>query len=226
MRILAGLVFCVIADAQAFTCAYPAGSPTILRLEGISELLEDIVLICKGGTPTPAGQLVPTVNFTVTSSAPVTNARTAEGATDALLLIDEPNTPSATLGRTPPINFVAAPLTPGGPPSVVGVGSGPPSQVGSVYDGKETHGNAFQGRVQGSNSVIWNAPFDPPGLGLTRTFRITNLRVNAAAVGASGQVQVKLDFQQTTGANLAVSIPDQANILATVQPGLATAGTG
>ena len=42
-----------------------AASVKLIRAEGLAESVGDLVLSCTGGTPTPAGQAVPTINITV-----------------------------------------------------------------------------------------------------------------------------------------------------------------
>ncbi len=42
----------------AFICNANAGTPVIVRTEGITELVGDLILNCTGGTPTPAGQKI------------------------------------------------------------------------------------------------------------------------------------------------------------------------
>jgi hypothetical protein len=77
------------------TCSAQAGTSPLSRLEGNTELLGDIVLVCTGGTPTPAGQVVRPINITVDLNTNLTSKITSSfGATnfsEALLLVDEPN---------------------------------------------------------------------------------------------------------------------------------------
>ena len=49
----------------------------VVRAEGYTELVGDIVLNCTGGAPTLAGQLVPQVNFTVFLNTNVTSKITS-----------------------------------------------------------------------------------------------------------------------------------------------------
>ena len=43
-----------------FTCTANAGTPVIVRVEGITELVGDLLLQCVGGQPTPKGILTGT----------------------------------------------------------------------------------------------------------------------------------------------------------------------
>jgi hypothetical protein len=94
-----------IANAQAFTCTANAGTPVIVRVEGITELVGDLLLQCVGGQPTPKGQPVNVTNLRLTLNTNITSKllSSINGAqfTEALLLIDEPypndsNTPQNT----------------------------------------------------------------------------------------------------------------------------------
>src|SRR5882724_8299450 len=98
----------------ALQCIANAGVPPTVRVEGLTELVGDVVLQCTrgpGAVPTPLGQPVPMVNITVRYNAPLTNAHLPDGPSDALLLIDEPNT-QGTLPTIPPINFAPTPVPP------------------------------------------------------------------------------------------------------------------
>jgi len=85
---------------QAFTCVANAGTPVIDRVEGITELVGDLLLQCVGGQPTPLGQPVPTTNIRLSLNTNVTSRLlgTADSGgragvsnfADALLLIDDP----------------------------------------------------------------------------------------------------------------------------------------
>ncbi|MEI9812530.1 MAG: hypothetical protein WDO18_07550 [Acidobacteriota bacterium] len=83
------------ASAQV-QCSSSAGVPPIIRAEGFTELVGDYVMDCVGGIQTSVGFPVPAVNITVTINAPITSRLLGEPSqvgtfTEALLLIDEPN---------------------------------------------------------------------------------------------------------------------------------------
>ncbi len=65
LALLAGLSVPVRAQAPPFACTTNVAVPPIVRGEGYTELIGDITLNCTGGIPTPLGQAVPPVNFTV-----------------------------------------------------------------------------------------------------------------------------------------------------------------
>jgi hypothetical protein len=101
--LLAGVV--VPAEAQVVSCAVSSPPAALARLEGNTELLSDLVLSCTGGTPTGAGLVVPQINITVILNTNETSRVTASSATsvsfsEALLLMDEPNSGNPTGGTT------------------------------------------------------------------------------------------------------------------------------
>jgi hypothetical protein len=57
----------------AFTCVANAGVPPIVRSQGVTELVGDLVLNCTGGTPTPAGAPIPTSNVQIFLNTNVTS---------------------------------------------------------------------------------------------------------------------------------------------------------
>ena len=106
--LLAGLT--VPASAQPVTCNSSVTVTPIVRSQGLAELVGDLVLYCTGGTPTAAGNPVPAVNITVFLNTNITSkvlgtqlAAFGNGQTsqldEALLIIDEPNSPNS-LGIT------------------------------------------------------------------------------------------------------------------------------
>ncbi|HZT29964.1 MAG TPA: hypothetical protein VFA33_08785 [Bryobacteraceae bacterium] len=160
------------ASAQiALTCNATVVPPA-LRAEGLTELVGDIVLSCTGGTPQPAGVL-PTANISVFLNAPVTSRLSGSGVTngaETLLIIDDPATAQQ--------NGCVGAL--GGSTCLQnGNGVGNEFKTGAAA-------NVYQGGVSGSTVTFNGVPIDPPGTTGVRTFRITNVRVNATAVAPGG----------------------------------------
>ena len=103
-----------------------------------------MVLACTGGTPTPAGDAVPQVNFTVFINTNLTSKITASSGTtnfnEALLLVDEPNrlvSPTIAVIAHPLLNCGQAGAPDKGPagPGVCSiVSTGNPTQT---YDGTQ-----------------------------------------------------------------------------------------
>jgi len=210
MIILSPGVAVPIFAAADFNCQVLT-VPTLVRAEGMTEPVGDIVLSCTGGTPTPAGQPVPQVNITVLFNATVTTRMVASGQfTEALLLVDEP---VSTIHPTQPLlncgNTEAPDNGDLGPGVCSIVSTGDP---GSTYDatpngygaatcdgtngrpGANSYGcgrpNAFQGQLGTPQSpgqlnaiTFFNVPLDPPGEAATRTLRITNIRANVVPLG-------------------------------------------
>jgi len=214
----AGLaLFTGLASAQVFTggvgssagplaCTANVANPTQARSEGYAELLGDITIFCTGGTTTAPGSAVPTANITVSLNNTLVTSRifsSGTGASEALLLIDEPGTSPTTpsVGTVLPQTLCAS--------STIGAGIGGCSTVvGTVTNagGTATAGvipagatvgtpgtvpNVFQGLVRG-NQVIFNGVpiLAPVTAGFARVFRITNIRGNAAQfAGQAGNFQ-------------------------------------
>lgn len=199
------------ASGVPFQCLANAGVPPSIRANGLTELAGDLTLNCTGGTPTPAGQAFPQFNFTVLLNTNVTGRITGQSEfSEALLFVDEPA--SASNPTRPMLNCgnAGAPDNGNSGPGVCSaISTGNPA---TSYDGipngfgaaacdgaggrpaANTYGcgrpNVFQGRIGAPSSpgqlnaiTYFNVPVDPPGNSTTRTFRITNVRVNAASVG-------------------------------------------
>jgi hypothetical protein len=204
VALLAGLT--VPANAQS-TCTVGSGVNTLIRAEGYTDLVGDIVLTCTGGTPTATGVIVPQVDFLVTLNGTITSRITASltggsGAsmTEALLLADDPNSTKWNNSVPHPISNCGRSgedSSPAGPGVCSIVSTGTPAQT---YDGTAaTPGvygtgrpNVFQGRQASvlagsiSNTVQFlGIPYDPPAPGANRTIRIVNLRVNGNGYGVA-----------------------------------------
>jgi hypothetical protein len=206
VALLAGLT--IPASAQTpLSCTNNSGAPVIVRQQGITEQVGDLVFTCTGGIPTTAGSPVQQVTFTVSLTAPVTSRLTSSsGFTEALLIVDEPN---SSLNTNPILNC-GAPGAPDGGVSgpgvcqILGVGPGVASQT---YNGTAGHPNVFQAHqlsASQSNSLVWSSvPFDPPGTSTTRTLRFTNIRADAESLGISAsltaaQISAVVNVQPST----------------------------
>jgi hypothetical protein len=230
VALLTGLATTASAQiAPATQCTPISGgvTPTI-RVEGYTELLGDLVLLCQGGVPTPAGQQVPQVTFQLFLNTQVTSRITASPFLEALLIVDEPNSasnptrPVLNCGNTgAPDNTVAGP----GVCSITSTGN-----PATTYDGTTGRPNVFQGRlapVQNTgeqNSVVWTGvPFDPPGTLVNRVLRFTNIRANANRLnlGSSFVTNSVVVSISVSGAT-AITIPISLYTLAFIQRGLAS----
>src|SRR5580704_8000043 len=92
VAVLLGLGSSTAYAQGAFTCNTNAGSPNIVRGEGVAELVGDLILNCTGGTPTRGGQFIPLSNVQVSLNTNITSRiiSNATGASEAEILIDEP----------------------------------------------------------------------------------------------------------------------------------------
>ena len=109
MALLAGLT--MPASAQTFNCTSSTSVPPLVRAEGYTELVGDLILDCTGGVPTPPNQLVAQANIAVNLDTFVSSKITALCGTaagtcstapgsggntemlESLIIFDEPNSP-------------------------------------------------------------------------------------------------------------------------------------
>jgi large repetitive protein len=256
---LAVVLLCAgLASAQqggggstTFTCSVNTASTPTLRSEGITEQIGDIVIICSGGATVTPGALAPSVNITVSLTSQVTSRLlNSASVSEALLLIDDPNTspPGAILlpGFGGNAGFIPCPnpsatqngcAGPGAPAanrtveaSIVGPG-GLPFQVGVQPPAGPAPGtaawNTYQGVVTGNQVTFYGVPVVPPGTTANRTLRITNVRVNASGIGggsASGALPVQASILTSNPSALPISNPTP--IVAFVQQSLSTSVAG
>ncbi|MBM3783732.1 MAG: hypothetical protein FJW30_05185 [Acidobacteria bacterium] len=208
------------ANAQqvaAFSCVGNAGVPPIVRAEGITEIVGDLVLNCSGGTPTALGATVPQTNVQIFLNTNVTSRLLDDPWSEALLMIDEPG-PAAQRY-----------CTLAGGCAISGVGSA--AGLDGVADGVDYNeagtsttlpANVFMGRQSGANSILWQGvPIDPPGTTATRIVRITNVRANANQLGVSSTLiptQIVMFISATGTTSVPINNPQQT--VAFIQPGL------
>ncbi|QOY91035.1 InlB B-repeat-containing protein [Paludibaculum fermentans] len=106
--------------------------------------------------------------------------RTSGAVAEALLLVDDPA----------PQNQQACPGDP----------------VSCGWTGGAKGANVFQGKVLGRSAIAFQGiPLDPPGDGKSRTFRMTNLRVDASGLNlqvlSGGQVQASVTMTPSSGSS-------------------------
>jgi len=214
---------------QSVLCVANAGVPPIVRAEGITELVGDVLLNCTGGTPTPVGSNIPLSNITVFLNTNITSriVGPASNASEALLLIDEPF-PSGPNPLTPqPANSAAqgycAVSTTTGSLSGCGITA---TGGGIGASGPYRTTNIFQAQQVSANSVAWlGVPLDAPGTTLTRTLRFTNVRANACQLGVSSTLiptQIVMFIAVNGSQQVTINNPQQT--VAFIQPGLVVGG--
>jgi len=183
--VIAASSFLPLAEAengpgQPFTCVANAGTPLIIRTEGITELVGDLLLQCTGGTPTASGKPVPVSNLRLTLNTHITSrlldgGYVGGGYTEALLMIDEPQPSQQKVCGAPGTSYNGD-----GTCTVFGTGTG----VGTYN--APTASTVYVGRTSSINAIEWDGvPIDPPGTNLTRIIRLTNVRANATRLGLS-----------------------------------------
>ena len=90
VALILGSAVTASAQTAAFQCVANAAVPTLVRSEGLTELVGDLVLNCTGGNPTPAGAPVPAVNIQIFLNTAVTSDLLSSPWSEALLMLDEP----------------------------------------------------------------------------------------------------------------------------------------
>lgn len=155
MVVLLALISSPQLHAQTLVCTANTAEPPLLASNEISARAAEIVMTCRGGTPTPAGSPIPDVDIEIETEVSFTSRLLAPAQpSEALLLIDEPLPEQQVVCLTPHAGCI---------PQLSGA-AGP---------------NVYPGFVAGSLIRFTKIPFDPPGSG-TRVFRFVNLRVNAS----------------------------------------------
>jgi large repetitive protein len=240
------LVFAGIASAQVtgggttpLTCNVNTSATPILRSEGITEQVGDIVITCSGGAVLPNGAAASLVNITVSLTSQVTSRLLGTGASEALLLIDEPNSglPAVVPGFGPGQPFTDC-TTPNS--GAIAGGCGPVTvltQTGTDTKGYQTAvtsaspitaaPNVYQGLVSGNQVTFLGVPVVPPGTNGNRVFRITNVRINASGIGggtASGSLPVQASISTSNPSALPISNPTP--LVGFVQASLSTSVGG
>jgi len=214
------LVFTGVASAQVtgtvqqMICVAGTAVPPQLRTEGYTELVGDITLNCSGGTAPVDGAVIPPANIVVNLQGIITSRLIGNGGTanssEALLLIDELGSGLTGLGPSEPQFLCNAPLT--GCQAYVGTVSGQTAPV-TTSGGTTYAQNVFQGVTSGSQVTFFGVPILPPvSTGVSRVYRITNLRVNANGITGGGSgfqsvlAQISVNNVQVSVTNPTVTV--------------------
>ncbi|QOY91034.1 InlB B-repeat-containing protein [Paludibaculum fermentans] len=154
--LLCGSVLPLAAQNGPLTCSASTSTTRPIRASEIAALVGEIEITCTGGTPTAAGNPVPTVDVQVYFNTDYTG-RILGTFTETLLLIDRP-----------------------APASQVACTSNP-NQCG--WTGGTKGPNVFPSQSPALNAVaFYGIPLDPPGNGGTRRFTIRNVRLDVSAI--------------------------------------------
>jgi len=227
------------ANSLLACVATAAGTPE-LRPEGYTELAGDIVISCTGGPVLQQGASIPTTNIVIymAPAVPITSRfLSSNGASEALLIIDEAGA-NITTGATPNGNTGYGPMavqslcTTAQQQAVGGSscnafvgkdGSGGYEVAVTAAGGTTAAQNVYQGKVGdfGANSVtFYNVPVLPPATsGVTRTFRITNIRVPVPGGNLSGTLQAII----STSPNQTLPVAGTAINIGVVGPSMTAA---
>lgn len=241
LSLFVGLAAAQTTTPAPLTCtASAAGTPTI-RSEGFTELVGDIVITCSGGTTPNPGTQLPFANFTIYMNTSVTSRLLgSNGASEALLMIDEPGAPNVS-GGTPPYgqtqtqnvcnsSFANYSGGTGGPATgctayAATVPTGTYAGTTQMSGTQGTFGNApnvFQGSVTGNQVTFFGVPILAPGTNGSRIFRITNVRVNAAGLNASGTAPAPVNAFISVSGSTALPLVNSQVVVGYATPGLST----
>jgi hypothetical protein len=219
---------------QGESCSAQGTVSTPLRAEGFTEQTGDIIIVCTGGQTLSQTANIPLVNITVFYTTAVTSRilddKTPNNAnqykSEALLLIDEPNTGiggtvgtgigQVQYGQTQPLNpclnsFQGCVETVGAP--VSGFSTASPGY------------NVYQGLTAGNSVTFYGIPALPPGTIGSRIYRITNVRVNATVGGIASGTQSINGYISVSGA-ASFPISNAQPVVGYVQPSLSAAPNG
>jgi len=241
-------LFVGLASAQTtggaggpLTCTASVAVPPQLRAEGMTEVIGDIVITCTGGSLPPGGvgSVIPTANVTVSLGTQVTSRllgnNGATNSSEALLLIDEPGAtgliaPVAGFGPAAPQSLCATPSVGAGPGGCVeyvanGIaanGSGTIPVASSSTTGPVATFNVFQGLVSSNQVTFQGIPIlAPVTSGVSRVFRITNVRANVSGLGGGGLPgTTQLLASVSISGSTSVPINNPVQIAGFVQSGL------
>jgi hypothetical protein len=200
-------LWCAIALAvlpvSAQMMCMVSAMPTQVRVEGVTEHLGDIVIICDGGIPTAAGHPIPLMNVSVAlSNSQFTNRVFVDGTADALLLIDDPfpadpfpNGATGPAGNSGPQKFCVA----------NGVSDCSLTGTGGMSNPYQNTKNVFQGIATTLSGVVYleflGVPIDPPGADNVRVLRIANLRGDITPIPAGQTVNAIVSISGLSIAN-------------------------
>ncbi len=91
---------CTALAAQSLRCRTRVENFAFVRVEGLAEIVGDLVIECTGGTPTPAGQQLPSVDFEVELNTEVSSRILEGNRLEALIFIDDPAPAAQVFGKT------------------------------------------------------------------------------------------------------------------------------
>jgi hypothetical protein len=235
------------SNTGTFTCSTNTAVTPNLRAEGYTEVVGDILLVCTGGIPpaTNTTTPVPTANFVVYLNTPITSRllATSGGASEALLMIDEPGASATETGEGPTLaqvlcNSATFGAGVGGCTEYLGTAAVPGSTIGgepvSVVPSASTctasspcaqGANVFQGIVSGNQVTFFGIPVIAPSTSGNRVYRITNIRANANGIVAGGPTPGQVTASISISSSTSINLTNSTLTVGYVQQGLSTANT-
>jgi len=222
------ILFAGLASAQVsgtpLECSATVSVPPLLRAEGFTEQIGDIVLTCTGGYTTQytVGAPLPTANVTVSLATQVTSRLINGSVSEALLLIDEPG---SGLTAVVPGSGPQAPQTVCSSASN-GAGVGGCQQYPVLVGGIAVQSsssttvtapaNIYQGlwsSVAPNQIQFDGIPILPPVTsGVSRVYRITNIRANVnglSGAGFAGTQQLSASVSISSSTSVTLNTPIQ-----------------
>jgi hypothetical protein len=222
-----------MAFGQQISCGTQGTVSTPLRAEGFTEATGDVVITCQGGQALAPGLPVPLVNLTLYYTTTVTSrllgapSNAGQTPSEALLLIDDPNTNPNALQVGTGANQVQYGQTLGFLPCTTYL-TGCAQTAGPTVSGFTTAipgNNVYQGVTAGNSVTFYGIPVLPPSTVGSRVYRVTNVRVNATQGGITAGTQpIQAYISVSTPSSLPIS--NAYPIVGYVQPGLKAAVKG
>jgi hypothetical protein len=219
---------------QLIPCTVSASSAPNLRAEGTTERPGDPVITCASTITAASGAVADRATIVFNYGVPITSRAdstktTISGAdyyaSEALLMIDEPNTrlgtaPVPTFAENAPIIFCGFNTSCGAVLFITSTG------YYAMQDGAGNRGaNTYQCGIQtGANNgkiTCFNVPIIPPGPNANRVFRLVNVRLTPG----SGAITPSITVTAATGAVNGLSLTNNSATVGTPATSLTTSVT-
>ena len=194
--------------AGSLACSAAAASIPQLRAEGYTELVGDILISCTGGPAYATGATVPITDITVymAPNSAITSRlfSSTTNVSEVALLIDEPGSGLSTsvVGQYGPKAPQSLCVSNTGCQAFVGVDASGIAVAVTAVGGTTASQNVYQGYLNqvGANTVtFYGVPVLPPvTTGLTRVFRITNIRFPAVGLSNQAPIQATISTSPST----------------------------
>ncbi len=181
LALLAGaLLFASVASAAPYGCT-ASPTQTLVRVEGLAELVGDIVLFCSGDVPNPAVGIQNVIIRVTVDTTNITSNLLSGVVTEGTLILNEGLTAG---GRAYEGYTSVSPFTP-------------------QTDGSQ---NVYQGVKVADNAIEWQGVvIAGPNSNPFSIIRLTNVRVNAAGLAVGAPVVAHVNITSPTSFPIAFS---------------------